>query len=52
MELWPPMSISTNTSKIKGTHGLTNEKVFWGSTFDTKAPNSILDGALYLKNIL
>ena len=52
MELWPPMSISTDTSKIKGTHGLAHEKVFWGSTFETRSPNSILDGALHIKNIL
>jgi len=52
MELWPPMSITTDTSKIKGTHGLINEKVFWGATFDTKSPDSILDGALHIKNLL
>jgi len=52
LELWPPMSITTDTSKIKGTHGLNNESVFWGATFDTASPNTIIDGALNIKNLL
>ncbi len=52
LELWPPMSISTDTSKVKGTHGLTDKPVAWASSMDMGKINSIIDGAKKIKEIL
>ncbi len=53
MNLWAPMSISQDTSKIKGTHGranTNNENVLWSSSIsDLTNIDSILDGAGLLK---
>ena len=49
MSLWPPMSISQNTSKIRGTHGATGNKVLWATSFDFDSVNNIIDAAKALK---
>ena len=55
MSIWPPMSISSDTTKIKGTHGSANSpehEVFWGATFDSGDPGTITGAAKALKQIL
>ena len=52
LSLWPPMSISTDTSKVKGTHGLTDKPVLWASSLETGDITSIIDGAKAVHNIL
>jgi predicted AlkP superfamily pyrophosphatase or phosphodiesterase len=41
--LWPPMSISTDTSKVKGTHGLTDKPVMLASTIKMENVTSIVE---------
>jgi predicted AlkP superfamily pyrophosphatase or phosphodiesterase len=52
---WPPMSVSQNTDKIKGTHGRTGDKRLscWASTcsFETE-PSSLLELALTVRSYL
>ena len=52
MALWPPMSISLDTSKIHGSHGASGKKVIWASSFKMNKINSIIEGAEYLKQSL
>lgn len=41
---WPPISVSMNTSKIRGSHGRPGTPVAWTSTLDfASAPRSLLD---------
>ena len=43
---WPPMSVSMNTSKVKGTHGRADESasIAWAGSLDIKAsPRTLLD---------
>ncbi len=52
LALWPPMSVSSDTSRIKGTHGLTDCKIPWASTMEMDCGNTILDAAASLKDTL
>jgi predicted AlkP superfamily pyrophosphatase or phosphodiesterase len=47
--LWPPMSISTDPSRVGGTHGLTDSKVLLATTLDLGAPTNIVEMATALK---
>ena len=41
---WPPMSVSMNTARIKGSHGRPDAPVAWTSTLDLpNPPRNILD---------
>lgn len=53
MSLWPPMSITQDDSKIKGSHGRGGGKVLWGATFQPESgSDSFLDCCVSLKNML
>ncbi len=45
LSLWPPMSISTDTSKVKGTHGLNDKPVLLATSMEFDKVNSIIDAA-------
>ena len=46
---WPPMSISTNTSRIHGTHGASGHSVLLASTFKMEQIKNIIDVANTVK---
>ena len=50
LSLWPPMSISTNTSKVHGTHGASGHNVLWASTFKCKPVKNIIEAAATVKD--
>ncbi|MBN1865105.1 MAG: alkaline phosphatase family protein [Victivallales bacterium] len=52
LALWPPMSVSSDSSKVKGTHGITDCKIPWASSVDMDCGKTILDAAESLKGIL
>lgn len=52
MSLWPPMSISMDTSKVKGTHGASGSDVLFASTCKFDAIKDIVVAANTVKGIL
>ena len=52
LSMWPPMSVSMDTSKVHGTHGSTDEPVFWGSSFNMNSPETLLQAVESLKNTI
>lgn len=52
LSLWPPMSITMNTDKIKGTHGAMGHNTLWATTFESEPVKDILEAALSLKKHL
>ena len=50
--LWPPMSVSQDTTRVKGTHGTTDSKILAASSFDIGAPQSLPEAASAVKNLL
>jgi len=52
LSLWPPMSISQDTSKIHGTHGADGEKILWASSFEIDNINDIINAAKMLQKEL
>lgn len=57
LSFWQPFSILMNPKKIRGSHGISKGEencVFLGTTIDfgNKQPDSIIDAALFLKNLL
>jgi len=50
--LWPPFSVSMDTSKIGGTHGDPRDPVLLASSFDLGDADSIISTAAALKAIL
>lgn len=51
MSLWPPLSVSQDVSKIRGSHGRAGDRVIWGSTFPLRG-ESLLGCAEALRGIL
>ncbi len=53
MSMWPPMSVSRDTSKILGSHGRDGDRVLWASTLEAEDNlESIIDASRYIKNLL
>ena len=50
LSMWPPMSISMDTTKVHGTHGSNEEPVLWGSTFKMDTPKTLLEAVKIFKN--
>jgi len=50
--LWPPFSVSLDTSKVGGTHGNPRKPVLLASSLDLGNATSIVSAAAALKNIL
>ena len=50
--LWPPMSISTDPSKVGGTHGLIDESVLLSASFDLGALSNIPELGKTLGNFI
>jgi hypothetical protein len=47
---WPPLSVSMDTSKIRGSHGRPGDRVGWSSSLQFAAkPESVLDIARFTK---
>lgn len=52
LAFWPPMSVSQDTAKIKGTHGASGEKVLWASSFEFDKIDNIVTAAEFIKDKL